>query len=155
MKMTCLIVALLLQITAFTQYNGKETALGIRAGGSAGITFKKFTSGHLAFEGILAKDFDKNDGGIFATALVQNNAPLAGKRFSAIIGAGPSYHFERKSLGASAIIGFDWRVFTSPINFQLDWIPSAYFNSDDHFTWTNVAVSARYILNHKKVYSTK
>lgn len=134
---------------------GKESALGVRIGGSAGVTYKKFSSGNFAFEGIVAKDFDRHQDGVLVAGLLQNNAPLAGKRFSAIVGGGPAYHFARKSLGATGILGFDWRVFTSPINFQVDWMPAYYFSGENKFTFINTAFSVRYIMNNGKLSGRK
>lgn len=156
MKTCCLVImALLLQVAGIAQYNGKESALGIRAGGATGITYKKFSSGNFAFEALVAKDFEKENDGFFLSALFQNNVPLAGRRFCALIGGGPTYHFGRQSLGASGIIGFDWRVFNTPVNFQLDWMPSYYFGNNNGFSYINTALSVRYILNERKVYGTK
>lgn len=151
---TCylVVVGLLLQTIATAQYNGKESAFGVRGGGSIGLTYKKFSSGNFAYEAIVAKDFDSPDDGVYATFLFQNNAPLAGRKFSGIIGAGPSYHFERKSMGVAGMLGFDWRVLSSPINFQVDWMPTYYFSAEDNkFTFINAALSVRYVLNHRKV----
>lgn len=135
----------------FSPAQGKESTLGVRVGGSAGVTYKKFSSGNFAFEGIVAKDFDRHQDGVFVAGLFQNNAPLAGKRFSAIVGGGPAYHFARKSFGAAGILGFDWRVFNSPINLQVDWMPTLYFSGENKYTFINTAFSLRYILNRRKL----
>lgn len=154
MRSLILITAFILFHTAMqAQYNGGESALGLRAGGAAGVTYKKFFNKSFAFEGLLAKNFEKGRDGIMISGLFEKHAPLGGHRFSALIGGGPAYHFERKSAGINGIIGFDWRIFKSPINLQVDWSPAYYFSGDDHFSLINTAFSIRYILNRKKLYN--
>ena len=154
MKIFYLIVFCIVQhYNSSAQYTPRESAIGIRAGGAAGITYKKFFNSNFAFEIIAANDFPKDNDGIFISGLFEKHAPLAGRRFSALIGGGPSYHFDRNSFGVSAIIGFDWRILNSPLNLQVDWSPGYYFAGEKGFTTINAAFSVRYILNLKKVYS--
>jgi hypothetical protein len=127
--------------------------LGVRGGGAVGVTYKKFFGSNFAFEAIGARDFPGKDGGLFFSGLFEKHAPLAGKRFSALLGAGPSYHTERKSAGMAAVIGFDWRILNSPVDLQADWSPAYYFKGEDKFSTVNAAVSLRYILNRKMVYN--
>ena len=147
------ILYLLLAQLVIAQYTPRESMLGVRGGGSVGITYKKFFGNNFAFEAIGARDFPRQNGGLFFSGLFEKHAPLAGKRFSALLGAGPSYHIERKSAGIVAVIGFDWRVLNSPINFQADWSPAYYFKGEDKFSVVNAAISLRYILNRKRVYN--
>ena len=154
MKILCVIFLCMVQhYDSFAQYTARESALGIRAGGATGITYKKFFNSNFAFEVIAAKDFPKDNDGILISGLFEKHAALAGKRFSALIGGGPSYHFERNSFGLAAIIGFDWRILNSPLNLQVDWSPGYYFAGEKGFTTVNAAFSVRYILNRKQVYS--
>lgn len=152
-KYHLVIISLLLSLCTMAQYNSKESMLGLRGGGAVGVTYKKFFGNSFAVEAIGAKDFPKEFDGLFVSALFEKHAPLAGKRFSAFIGAGPSYHFKRESAGINGIIGFDWRILNSPINLQLDWSPAYYITGEDGFTSINAAFSIRYILNRKKVYN--
>lgn len=147
------ILYLLLTHLVIAQYTPKESMLGVRGGGSVGITYKKFFGNNFAFEAIGARDFSRQYGGLFFSGLFEKHAPLAGKRFSALLGGGPSYHIKRKSAGIAAVIGFDWRILNSPINLQADWSPAYYFKGEDKFSTVNAAISLRYILNRKKVYS--
>ena len=119
----------------------------------SGLHTKTFLVKNFTFEAIGAGDFPKQSGGLFFSGLFEKHAPLAGKRFSALLGAGPSYHIGRKSAGIAAVIGFDWRVLNSPIGLQADWSPAYYFKGVDKFSTVNAAVSLRYILNRKKVYN--
>ncbi|HVU53978.1 MAG TPA: hypothetical protein VHD83_02945 [Puia sp.] len=137
---------LLKLIAAKAQYNGGESALGVRAGGATGITYKYFQTKTFAYEGLVNYNFDKHIDGVVATALLEKQAPLVGNRFSAQIGVGPSYVFKESRFGAAGTLGFDWRV--SLVDLSLDWTPAYYFTHDDHFSASNVGVGVRYILNH-------
>lgn len=141
-------------VNAMAQYNGGESALGVRLGGAAGITYKKFFNKSFAFEGVLANNFESEHSGLQLSGTLQKHVPLAGYKFSALIGAGAAYHFERESLGLTPVIGFDWRILKSPINIQVDWSPAIYFGSADKVSLINTAFSLRYVLNRKKVYRT-
>lgn len=135
------------------QYNGGESALGVRIGSTAGISYKKFFGKTFAAEALLVNSFEKKEDGMILGLLLQKHAPLAGSRFSALIGSGPSYDFARKGLGINGIIGFDWRVMRSPVNLQVDWMPGWYFKGSDRFRGANAAFTIRYILNRSKVNS--
>ncbi|MCG2613224.1 hypothetical protein LZZ85_02995 [Terrimonas sp. NA20] len=137
------------------QYNGGESAVGLRAGGSAGVTYKKFFNKSFAFESILANNFENDYDGIMLSATLQKHVPLAGYKFSALLGAGPAYHFKRGKVGINPVIGFDWRILNSPINLQVDWSPAYYFGADEGLSVINTAFSIRYILNRKKVYGSE
>ncbi len=133
------------------QYTPKESMLGLRAGGAIGVSYKKIFGQNFAFETVVGKDFPKELSGLFLSALFEKHASLAGKRFSALIGAGPSYHFKRKGVGLAGVIGFDWRILNSPINVQVDWSPAYYITGESGFSSINAAFSIRYILNHRKI----
>lgn len=137
------------------QYNGGESGVGLRAGGSAGITYKKFFNKSFAFETIVANNFEKDYDGMMWSATLQKHVPLAGYKFSALLGAGPAYHFKRGKMGVNPVIGFDWRILNSPINLQVDWSPAYYFGADEGLSVVNTAFSIRYILNRKKVYGSE
>lgn len=142
----------LLAFQAAAQYNGGESALGLRLGGAAGITYKKFFNKSFAFESVLANNFESDYSGLQLSATLQKHVPLAGYKFSALIGAGAAYHFKRESMGIMPVIGFDWRVLKSPVNLQVDWSPAIYFSADDKVSLINTAFSVRYVLNRKKIY---
>ncbi|MBS1665002.1 MAG: hypothetical protein JST68_28405 [Bacteroidetes bacterium] len=126
-----------------------ESALGVRAGGSLGVTYKYYQSRGFAFEGLVDYDLDKSVKGIRAALLFEKLAPLVGNKFAAQIGVGPVYSFPNDGhFGAAGTLGFDWRV--SAVTLQLDWQPTWYFTNGDHFGGSNVGVSARYILNRKR-----
>jgi hypothetical protein len=135
-------------IAAKGQYNGGESALGVRAGGATGVSYKYFQSKTVAWEGLVNYSFDDHIKGVVATGLLEKQAPLVGNKFSAQVGIGPSYIFKDSRLGAAGTLGFDWRV--SLVDLSLDWSPAYYFANDDHFSGSNVGVGARYILNHRR-----
>lgn len=135
-------------IAAKGQYNGGESALGVRAGGATGVSYKYFQSKTFAWEGLVSYNFDDHIKGVVATGLLEKQAPLVGNKFSAQVGIGPSYIFKESRLGAAGTLGFDWRV--SLVDLSLDWTPAYYFTADDHFSGTNVGVGVRYILNHRR-----
>lgn len=153
MNKALIAVFLLLMTTQVNaQYTPRESMLGLRGGGSFGITYKKFFGKNFAFESVLGNDFlSEEKPGVFVNALFEKHAPLLGDKFSALIGLGPGYHFKRKSLGASGVIGVDWRILRAPINLQVDWMPTYYFSGEKNFSPVNGAVSIRYILNRKKM----
>ncbi len=149
-KVFSLVLLFLCSYFLYGQESSRESMLGIRVGGSAGLTYKKFLNNSFAFEAILAKDFPKKQDGVFVAGLFEKHAPLLGDKFSALLGLGPSYHFSRQSLGLYGIIGFDWRILHSPLNLQVDWSPTYYFRGSDKFSPVNAAFSIRYIINSKK-----
>lgn len=151
MKTLFLSIFLITSCACMAQQQYRESMLGIRAGGSAGFTYKKFMGSRFAFETMVAKDFPKEQDGVFIAALFEKHAPLLGNKFSALAGAGPSYHFTRKSLGVVGMLGFDWRILNAPVNLQVDWSPAYYFNATQQFSPINGALSVRYILNRKNL----
>ncbi|MDF2382546.1 hypothetical protein JMG10_13770 [Nostoc ellipsosporum NOK] len=151
-KLLIIVFCLLVKTDLQAQYTPKESMLGLRGGGSFGITYKKFFGKNFAFESILGNDFLSDEKpGVFVNALFEKHAPLLGDKFSALIGLGPGYHFKRKSVGASGVIGLDWRIMKAPLNLQVDWMPTYYFSGEKNFSPVNGAVSIRYILNSRKV----
>ena len=139
--------------SASAQYNGGESAIGVRLGSTAGLSYKKFFGKTFAMEALLVNSFEKKEDGMVLGVLFQKHAPLAGNRFSALIGGGGSYDFARKSAGLNGIIGFDWRILRSPLNLQVDWLPGWYFKGEDAFRTGNAAFTVRYTLNRGKVYA--
>lgn len=65
-KSTLLIASFFVVDKGFAQYNGGESAAGLRLGGSIGVTYKKFFNNSIALETIIAKDFEKDFKGIAA-----------------------------------------------------------------------------------------
>lgn len=157
MKYTTLTVLALLLFSAVSfgqRYSGGDNALGARIGGGTGITFKHFNSPVSAFEFVGGWGFyDDEHKGTFISALYEKHAPLSGNKLAALVGGGPSVLFgDNTAWGISGIIGFDWRLGKTPLNLQLDWMPSWYFINDGYLNATNGALSVRYILNHRSLY---
>ena len=132
---------------------GGEWAVGARFGGSSGLSLKKYGGYNTsAIEFIAGWNFDKNADGFTISGLWEKLAPLSGKgQVSAIFGLGPTMSFgDPFRLGATGIIGFDWRLKAVPVNMQIDWAPTFFFVGGTHFSATNVAYTVRYILNNGK-----
>jgi hypothetical protein len=132
-------------------YASGEAAIGGRFGGASGLTFKKFTRTTFAIELVAVYSFDPELDEFGLTALFENHHPIISKRFSFLYGIGPAYVFRDHRLGGSGIVGFDWRVGKTPLNFQIDWMPSFFFINDVHFSPVNGALSIRYILNNRRI----
>ena len=132
---------------------GGEWAIGPRFGGMSGISLKhygKYNTSALEFIG--GWNFDNEVKGFTLTGLFEKMAPLSGSsQLSAVFGAGPSLTFgDPFRLGATGIIGFDWRLKAVPVSMQVDWAPTWFFVGGSHFSAVNGAFTLRYILNNKK-----
>lgn len=158
-KLTALIAAILLfgGITAHAQKKvGGEISIGGRFGGSSGLTLKKHNGYNTSALEFIAqfKSFDDNEelDGFSLSALYQKLAPMSSsKQVSAIFGLGASMNFKDKfDMGASGMIGFDWRLKAAPITLQVDWMPTWFFIGTNEFVVTNAAFSARYVLNGRR-----
>jgi hypothetical protein len=132
---------------------GGEAAVGVRLGGSSGITFKKYSSNaHSAFEFIGAWSFDDELDGFTITGLWEKLAPLnANGQLSAEFGFGATAIFGDKFyFGPSGIIGFDWRLKKVPVTMSVDWLPTWIIVGTSRFNAINAGFSARYIINHRR-----
>ena len=144
------VFVMLLSTVCCAQYRPNEASIGLRLGGTSGLSFKKRFNTSFGIEVVAGNNFEKPDDGLTSTLLFQKHAPLLGPKFSALAGAGPSYDFARKSAGVAAMLGFDWRLLNSPINIQADWMPGYYFKGSESFRLSNGAVTLRYVLNWRQ-----
>ena len=153
MKMLFLVVSLCSVISVFAQKPvGGEWAIGARFGGSIGATLKKYSVYNTsALEFMGAWNFDNRIDGFALSALWEKLAPLShSTQLSAFIGGGATAAFGSKfKMGASGIIGIDWRFKMVPINLQFDWMPTYFFINDNYFSPVNGALSVRYLLNNR------
>lgn len=158
MKLLLLTASVLLAVTTNAQKKdvGGEVSIGARLGGNSGFTLKRHGSYNTsALEFIGQFDYVGDDpdlDGFSLTALYEKLAPLSGSsQLSAMLGAGPSFNFNQDfNFGVSGIIGFDWRLKKVPVTLQVDWMPTWYFVNASNFTFSNVAASARFVLNRKR-----
>jgi hypothetical protein len=154
MKLFFLVTILLSGISVYAQKPvGGEIAIGARFGGVSALDIKKYNGYNTsALEFIAGWNFDNNVDGFTVTAFWEKLAPLSGsKQLSAIIGLGPTMAFGNEfRLGASGIIGADWRFKMLPLNLQFDWSPTWFFVNGSDFSWVNGAVSVRYIINNNR-----
>lgn len=141
-------------ITAFAQKPvGGEIAIGARFGGVSALNIKKYNGYNTsALEFMAGWHFDDNVDGFTISAFWEKLAPLSGsKQLSAFLGIGPTMAFgDEFRLGASAIVGFDWRFKMLPLNLQFDWSPTYFFVNGSEFSYVNGAISVRYIINNRR-----
>jgi len=142
-------------LSSFAQTKvGGEFSIGPRLGGSAGLSFKFHNkTNRSAIEFITANSFDDKIDGFTLGAMFEKLAPLNGdSRLSAVGGTGVNLNFKGVTkIGVSGILGFDWRIKSAPLTFQLDWLPTLFFiNVKSTFNGVNAAFTARYVINRKK-----
>jgi len=142
-------------LSSFAQTKvGGEFSIGPRLGGSAGLSFKFHNkSNRSAIEFITANSFDDKIDGFTVGAMFEKLAPLnSDSRLSAVGGTGVNLNFKGTTkVGVSGILGFDWRIKSAPLTFQLDWLPTLFFiNVKSTFNGVNAAFTARYVINRKK-----
>jgi hypothetical protein len=136
-----------------TKIVGGEWAIGPRLGGMSGVSLKHYGGyNKSALEFIGGWNFDNEVDGFAITALWEKLAPLSGNgQVSAMFGLGPTFRFgDPFRMGATGILGFDWRLKAVPVNMQVDWAPTYFFVNGSHFSAINVAYTVRYILNNRK-----
>lgn len=137
---------------------GGELSVGPRFGGTLAASIKRHSNyNKSALELLLQfKDFGTSENdeldGFGATLLWEKLAHLStSSQLSAMIGGGLATNFNKDfNLGATAVIGFDWRLKMAPITLQLDWMPTYYFVNISTFSATNAAFTARFVLNRKR-----
>lgn len=114
-----------------------RTAIGLRAGGTSGLTFKHFSSSHNAFEGILS--FWNR--GIGFTGLFEKHSHTGARGLKVYYGAGAHAAFYNRngyyryydgyyytydagvSLGIDGIVGIEYKIPPIPIAISLDLKP--------------------------------
>lgn len=124
----------------------KKFAVGLRAGGPSGITFKKYKGINRAFEGIIG--FMPH--GMSFTGLMETLAPSGVARLDWYYGAGghvalfgrdPYYrnhvnyyhHFDEGfALGIDGVLGLEYKIKPIPIALSFDIKPSVEFHSVGH-----------------------
>ena len=148
-------LSIFITLSSFAQNKvGGELSIGPRIGGSAGLSFKFHNkSNRSAIELITAKSFDNKIDGFTLGAMFEKLAPITGdSRLSAVGGTGVNLNFKDVTkIGVSGILGFDWRLKSVPLNFQLDWLPTLFFiNVKSTFNGINGAFTVRYVINRKK-----
>ena len=132
---------------------GGEWAIGPRFGGMSGVSLKHYSGSNTsAFEFIGGWNFDKEVEGSTLTVLWEKLAHLSGNgQISAVFGLGPTFHFgDPFRMGATGILGFDWRLKAVPVSMQVDWAPTWFFVNGSHFSAINAGYTVRYILNNRK-----
>ena len=142
-------------LLAFSQnYN---TAVGIRAGLSNGLTIKHFMSQNKALEGILSTRW----GGWNITGLYEVDKPIDVDGLTWFYGVGghlglydadaanrsPWFNSRTESvtiIGVDAIIGLEFTIPNAPINFQLDYKPGFNLVGNNSYWGDEGALSVRF-----------
>ncbi len=138
----------------FSMAQDYKNAIGLRAGGPGGLTFKHFMSEDKALEGVLGI----RAGGFELVGLYEIHAPAfqvprlnwyygGGAHFGAFNGTRryrgyyPTANYVM--IGADGIVGLDYTLTDIPINFSLDLKPTLNLVSYTGF-WIDGALSIRY-----------
>ncbi len=135
-----------------------ETAIGVRAGVSSGLTIKHFSSGRSAWEGIFSTRWE----GFMVTALYElHQNAFNTTNFNFFYGPGghvgewpgrTGHHewfddnVKHVAVGIDGIIGLEYTFDEIPFSISLDWKPS--FNLAEHaiFLADEAAFSVRYAI---------
>ncbi len=156
MKKLILVFAtsLLLIFTANAQNTDYKTAVGLRAGLSAGLTAKHFLSKQGAIEGLVSSRW----GGLNITGLYEVHNPAfdePGLRW--YYGAGGHIGFwdgnknpwfndndNHAVIGVDLILGMEYTIPGSPVNLSLDWKPGFNIVGYSGFWGDEFALSLRF-----------
>jgi len=156
----CLTVIALFAIQSSSKAQGYDNAIGIRLGVSNGITFKT-TLGENKMLDLIA-DYRSTDGSKYfrVTGLYEiynpiNNVPGLNwyYGFGASIGSvnyrydyGYVEHDNSRDLylAAEGVLGLDYKLTGTPIDFSLDWKPALQLAPDAHFDTSGVGLSVRF-----------
>jgi len=138
----------------FIQVGSAQWSIGARLGGASGISLKSYSrTGSTHFEIISAFNFDDefDDKGYSLTLLGEKfGAFTEDKKLGALLGIGETMVFaDDFYLGASGILGFDWRI-GQRIGLQVDWLPTWIFVNDSYFSPVNVAFTARWMFGARR-----
>jgi len=146
---------LLISITfLFAGSVSAQWSVGARFGGASGFSLKNYSkTGSVHFEAIAAFNFDEHfdDKGFSLTLLGEKFGAFSEDgKLGAILGLGETMVFgDEFYLGASGILGFDWRI-GRRIGFQVDWLPTWIFINDSYFSPVNVAGTVRWMFGARR-----
>jgi hypothetical protein len=138
----------------FIQMASAQWSVGARFGGASGFSLKSYSkTGNTHFEAISAFNFDEHfdDKGFSLTLLGEKFGAFSEDgKLGAILGVGETMVFgDEFYLGASGILGFDWRI-GRRIGLQVDWLPTWIFVNDSYFSPVNVAFTARWMFGARR-----
>ena len=157
-KLLLLISASVLFVcSASAQDNPYKTAAGIRAGLSAGLTIKHFTSERGALEGIVSSRW----GGVNITGLYEiHDIAFDEPGLRWYYGFGGHIGFwdgdrnpwfddneTHTVVGVDLILGMEYTIPGSPVNLSLDWKPAVNLIGDSGFLADEFAFSLRFAFN--------
>lgn len=128
-----------------------QWSVGARFGGASGLSLKKYSdSRHTAFEVLTAFNLDDKIEGFMVSPMFEKMGPLSNSgNFAAFLGPGVNMIFgDEFYLGASAILGLDWRL--GRIGLQVDWMPTYIFVNESYFSPVNAAFTARWVFGSRR-----
>lgn len=148
MKKFLAVLAITLCIGHSSKAQDYSTAIGIRLAPSAafvgaGFTIKHFIKENNAVEGILGI----GNGGISIGGLYEWHNPInTVENLQWFAGAGAYVAFlnSTSAIGATGIVGLDYKFAEIPLNISLDWKPELNIISTIGFEGNAVGISARF-----------
>ncbi|MFN4079359.1 MAG: hypothetical protein ACK4NS_00535 [Saprospiraceae bacterium] len=145
----------------YAQAQDYKSAIGLRLGYPASVSYKTFISDAGAIEAFVGFRRWSNYGWMNVAGLYQHHFPindLDGLRW--YVGGGASAFFwnysnsfigdnsTSTSFGILGVLGLDYKFANAPVNLSVDWIPVFSLNGfDSGFGGGYGALSARYTLN--------
>lgn len=155
MKKIFLVLTLFLLFTFTVNAQDYNTAIGVRAGSSNGLTVKHFIGNNKALEGLLLTRWQ----GFHITGLYEiHNIAFDTPRLNWYYGVGGHIGFwdgndipwvdnnnDQTIIGIDGIIGIEYNFESIPFNVSLDWKPGLNLIGYTGFWGNEVAFSLRYI----------
>jgi len=148
-----LLVAVVLTVSVNAQTNSADykSAIGVKFY-PTGITYKQFTSGKTALEGLgYFFNYGARITGLYEIYGNINNA--GGLKWY----VGPGLHVGfynnkyggKTTIGIDGVLGLDYKITSAPINLSVDWQPSLEFGNafNNGFTGNWGGIAIRYTLN--------
>jgi len=124
-----------------------QSALGLRGGTGATVTYKKFISEPIAFEAIVGS-YDYEFFGL--SVLFEKHKDIGVRRVQWYWGVGPFLTTARdfSAWGIMGALGLDASFESIPLNFTIDWTPRLRLKSGGSAFLGSVGVGLRYIIQY-------
>lgn len=123
-----------------------SSAIGLRAGMGANISYKKFVGSEAAFELIGGFNF----GDVYASLVFEKHNRFANDipGLTWYWGVGGSIVLEEGGVGVGGLgaIGLEYSFYDIPLNISLDWMPHLFLIGGRNFDARGGGLSLRYIL---------
>jgi len=123
-----------------------SSAIGLRAGLGANISYKKFVGSEAAFELIGGFNF----GDVYASLVFEKHNRFANdiQGLTWYWGVGGSIVLEEGGVGVGGLgaIGLEYSFYDIPLNISLDWMPHLFLIGGRNFDARGGGLALRYIL---------